>query len=111
MTKHAELKKVTEVHKRMVDHILLEPDVSNKGLAECFGYSETWISIIVNSDAFQAELEKRRQVHERDLSETILTKAQTLAGHSLDYLNDLFEKEDSPAEISSLTPADRKSVV
>jgi transcriptional regulator with XRE-family HTH domain len=46
-------------HDAMIDAIIQEPGITQNDLAKMFGYSVSWISQIVNSDAFQAKLASR----------------------------------------------------
>ncbi len=45
----------------MIDLVLQNPMISQNDLAEHFGYSAAWTSIIFNSDAFQARLAARKE--------------------------------------------------
>lgn len=47
-------------HEDCIDAILANPKVTQNDLAARYGYSATWISCVINSDAFQAALAKRR---------------------------------------------------
>lgn len=51
---------VRYTHDAMIDTIIACPEVSGKELAAIFGYSQTWISIIINSDAFKERLTERK---------------------------------------------------
>lgn len=53
--------KVSYTHEGMIDLIIMHPEMSQGQLAAHFGYSEPWISNILASDAFQAQLAKRRE--------------------------------------------------
>jgi hypothetical protein len=44
----------------MVDLIIAEPGVSQGEIASYFGYSQAWVSIMINSDAFQGKLAERK---------------------------------------------------
>jgi len=55
------IQKVRYTHDAMIDLILLKPGISQGELAREFGYTETWVSIIMNSDAFKVALAARRK--------------------------------------------------
>lgn len=55
------LKKLRYTHDAMLDMILAEPGISQGQLAAMFGYTETWVSLVLNSDAFQARLAERKE--------------------------------------------------
>lgn len=54
------IKRVRYTHDAMIDLIIENPWVAQGELAKHFGYTEGWVSIIINSDAFQARLEARK---------------------------------------------------
>lgn len=52
----AEIQKVRYTHEAMIEMIITNPAVSQGELARTFGFSDAWISTVINSDAFQAKL-------------------------------------------------------
>ena len=52
--------RVRYTHEACVDMILANPAVSQNDLAAHFGYSAGWMSIVVNSNAFQEKLAERK---------------------------------------------------
>jgi len=52
--------KLRYTHEAMVDLIIADPGISQNELAARFGYSASWVSTIMCSDAFQAKLAERR---------------------------------------------------
>jgi hypothetical protein len=56
----AGIAKVRYTHEALIDMIVTNPWISQGALAAYFGYSESWISTIINSDAFQAALHARK---------------------------------------------------
>jgi hypothetical protein len=56
----AGIAKVRYTHAALIDMIVANPWISQNELASYFGYSASWLSTIINSDAFQAALHKRR---------------------------------------------------
>jgi hypothetical protein len=55
-----EIKSVKYTHDAMIDEIVQNPAIKQGEIAKLFGYSETWVSIIVNSDAFKERLAERK---------------------------------------------------
>lgn len=47
-------------HDAMIDLVIAEPSISQGRLAQHFGYTEPWVSQVVNSDVFQARLAERK---------------------------------------------------
>lgn len=53
------IQKMRYTHDAMVDLIIAEPAISQNQLAAHFGYSPSWISQVIASDAFQSKLAER----------------------------------------------------
>ena len=93
--KKAELAKVRYTHDAVIDEIIANPSISQGALAKAFGFTDTWMSIIVNSDAFKERLAERKAfLVDPRLIATIEDRLDTLARGSLDKL---LEKLDSGA--------------
>lgn len=52
--------KASYTHEAMVDLIVAKPQITQGELAHHFGYTPGWISQVVNSDAFQEALARRK---------------------------------------------------
>ena len=65
------LKKVSYTHDAMIDLIIQEPMISQGEIAAYFGYSQAWVSQVINSDAFQARLASRKG----DLTDPLIVKS------------------------------------
>jgi len=48
-------------HDAMIDMIIANPAISQGMLAANFGYTQAWVSQVINSDAFQARLAMRKE--------------------------------------------------
>lgn len=57
----ARLRKIKYNHEAMVDMMIAKPGMSQNEIAAEFGLSPSWVSILINSDAFQAVLARRRE--------------------------------------------------
>lgn len=55
------IQKVNYSHEAMIDMIIAEPWIHQNELARRFGYTASWISTAMSSDAFQAKLDARRE--------------------------------------------------
>ncbi len=55
-----QIARVRYTHEDCVDLILANPGISQNEIAARYGYSAAWISVVINSDAFQARLAARR---------------------------------------------------
>lgn len=56
-----EIQKVRYTHDALVDIIVANPAVTQREMAATFGYTEAWMSIIINSDAFKERLAARKE--------------------------------------------------
>lgn len=89
-------------HDAMIDAILANPRVKQSELSQMFGYTQSWVSTIMSSDAFKARLAMRRELlvdpTVRDAIEDRLMgsaeRAQALLDRSLAVLQ---EKLEGPA--------------
>lgn len=91
-------------HDRIIDYILEAPTPPSQGeLAQFMGYSDTWISIMVNSDAFKERLEERKgELTDPVIAASINERLDGLARKTLDRL---IERVDSslPIRTADLT--------
>jgi hypothetical protein len=55
-----QIKKITYTHDAMIDKLIEDPSMSQAALARHFGYTQSWISQILNSDAFRERLAERK---------------------------------------------------
>ena len=86
--------KVRYTHDAIIDAILAFPAISQGELAKEFGFTQTWISIVINSDAFKNRLaERKAELTDPKLLATINERLDGLANRALDRLA---ERLDSP---------------
>lgn len=82
-----EIGKVRYTHDAMIDLILSTPAISQNELASLFGYSATWVSIVINSDAFQDRLaERKAELTDPKLRASIEERLEAVAKTALDRL-------------------------
>jgi hypothetical protein len=92
-----EIAKVRYTHDACIDKILACPDISQNDLAAEFGYSATWISTIVNSDAFQARLaERKKELIDPVIALAMEERLKGLASRSIEILMKRMEADDAP---------------
>ena len=81
--------KVSYTHDAMIDLIIADPSVSQGDLARFFGYTQSWVSTVKNSDAFQARLAERKgELVDPAIIASIDEKFRALADSSLSKLID-----------------------
>ena len=83
------LKKVNYTHDAMCDLIIAKPSISQNEIAMHFGYTQAWVSRVINSDAFQMRLAARKaELVDPTLVLSIEEKLKALTSASLDVLID-----------------------
>lgn len=89
-----ELKNVRWNHEELIDHMLANPGQHQREIAKVFDRTETWISIIVNSDAFKARLaERKEELVDPILKATLNDRICAAANKSMELV---LEKLNSP---------------
>lgn len=84
--------KVRYTHDAIIDTIIANPAISQGALAREFGFSEAWMSIIINSDSFQFRLEERKaELIDPIIKASIEERLNSLAKISLDKLMERVE--------------------
>lgn len=82
-------------HDAMIDLIIMNPAISQNALAAHFGYSPSWISQIISSDAFQAKLaERSKELVDPLVRTSIEEQFKGIVNRSLEILR---EKLDRPS--------------
>jgi len=84
-------------HEAMLDFIIANPFAGGEELSKHFGYSRSWISTVLCSDAFQSRLaERREQLVDPQLRMTLEEQARGLFARSMEVLR---EKFDQPSKL------------
>ena len=105
MAQSDQIKSVRPWHETLLEFIIANPRASGPETAMHFGVSESWISIVKNSDAFQELWASRRGEHFSRVSASLVDKVSALADVTIDALTDQVEREKATgtASIQSLT--------
>lgn len=94
-----QLAKLNSVHLALMDFMLQRPEASLREMADYFGYSVSWLSIVTNSDVFRAAFAERRVDIESRIAADIPTKLRGIAAQTLDKLAAKVEEIEDPAFI------------
>lgn len=87
--------KVRYTHDAMIDLIIADPAVSQNVLAAHFGYTASWVSQILHSDAFQARLSERKaELIDPTITANAESKFQAIVSRSQELL---LARLDQPA--------------
>lgn len=93
MAKSIQLQNIRAWHEELLEFILAHPRASLQETAFYFNVSESWISIVKNSDAFQELWATRRNEHFSRVSATVTERVTALAEISIDALTHKVEQE------------------
>lgn len=91
--------KTNFTHKALADALIANPRITTTELAKKFGYTTSWVSLVMNSDAFKVALEERKaEVIDPVLRLTVEDHYRALACRSVEVL---MEKLHAPASVIS----------
>ena len=86
------IQKIRYSHDAMIDMIIANPWMSQGELANQFGYTESWTSLVMSSDAFAARLaERRAELIDPTIAASIEERFKGLAIRSLAVLQKKLE--------------------
>ncbi len=97
-------------HKAIADSMIAEPEKKQRVLAHELDISETHLSIIVNSDAFEEYFALRRADHEERISEDIIAKFGHLAEECVDTLIERIQDERETVGLGVVVDATKVAV-
>lgn len=90
-------------HQAIADEMLANPMANQNQIAEKLGYTPSWISTVINSDAFQAYYRERRAEWDSELASKAHTRALEVGLKALDKTEDALEA----GEIDPVTVFDK----
>lgn len=80
----ANLKKLNHRHQQICNWLLMHPDRTQGDCARELNYTEAWLSMIINSDAFQALYQQRAEATGQVAVHSIANKLKGVAGLALE---------------------------
>jgi len=90
-------------HEQILHWLLVNPDRTQNECAEVFGVTPAWLSVVVNSDVFQARWRQLRQMLDANATQVIEAKALGVVAKGLDRLDSLVEYSADPNFVLSTT--------
>lgn len=91
--------KISYTHDGMIDLLIAQPAISQGALAAHFGYSQSWVSQVIASDAFQSRLAERKdELVDPTLRATIEEQFKGIVHRSIQILQ---EKLAQPSAVIS----------
>lgn len=89
----AQIKKVNWWHEAIFEWMISNPEASLRQCAEAFKVTQSWLSVIINSDVFKERFADRRDEHFSNVSRNVAEQVNGLASLSLDVLEERIERE------------------
>lgn len=99
----AEIQRVRYTHEAIAEFLVTNPTVSQGEIAKVFGYSESWLSQVINSDAFQAYYRKLADERGALATHTVAAKIAGFASLALDKAMEKLETGSSERFITDST--------
>ena len=79
-------------HKTLADIVLSSPELTQREIAKRLNRSEYWLSIVINSDAFQHYIaERRRDLHDPIVVERFEDKIAAVGSMAIDRIGERLE--------------------
>jgi hypothetical protein len=94
------VEKVSYSHQDMIDYILANPRVSQGELAQRYGYTQSWVSQVMQSDAWQSAFAARRDaIVDPTLTATVEERFRGITHLSLVKLQERLERPACPDNV------------
>lgn len=88
--------RMTHAHDAILDWLLMNPTAPLREMAQALGYSISWLSLVINSDLFQAKYAERRGAIETQIASDIPAKMRIIAQIGLEKLADKMARSEDP---------------
>lgn len=89
------IQKLRYSHEAMIEMIVAEPSVKQNELARRFGMTASWISTVLNSDAFQVKLHERMAEVWGEFSVPLQEQMKGLMARSMEILREKLDRHQS----------------
>jgi hypothetical protein len=99
MAQSVQVKSLNDWHVALMDFIIANPSANLRVKAQVFGVSQSWLSIVENSDSFREAMKARQNEHFGNVSRGIVAKLEATADIALEEINRRMEV-DAGAAIS-----------
>jgi len=94
---------ISYTHEAIMAYMIAFPHHGLREIGSYFGYSQTWLSQLINSDLFRAKLKERQDEHFSKLSATIVEKIEAAAHVGIEKLGNMLEKSEDPKFVKDAT--------
>lgn len=99
------LQDMSHLHEAVLTFIIANPGATLRQIGDYFGYSAQWVSILTNSDLFQARLRERQEQVFSAVTAEIPEKIRAVADLGLEKMAAHLEKTEDPRFILEATKA------
>lgn len=112
MAASRQISKVSYRHDAIIDWLLENPNEKTKErLARELNVTRTWLSIVMNSDAFKRRYEERRREYNEQFGASVIHKLHRVSVKALDALaRAVDEDECSPRELCEVSRVSLQSL-
>lgn len=102
MANSVQIQKVNWWHEAVIDWQLEYPHLKLYDCARHFGVTQSWLSVVINSDVFKELWAIRRENHSSYISSSLIDKTQALAHLTVETITEKIEKEKDNLSLSAL---------
>lgn len=90
-----QIQSVNHRHEAIIDWLMAHPEVKNlQVLCDQLNVSRSWLSIVMNSDAFRTEYQRRRDEYNKLYADEVQSKLFEASAKALDRLIDALDDDD-----------------
>lgn len=101
------IEKVSYTHDAMIDLLIANPEISQGEISDYFGYTPSWVSRVIRSDAFRERLAARKgEIVDPQILESVELQFEVLVKRSLEILQDKLRIENAPSADLALKTAE-----
>lgn len=88
--------RLSNAHEAMLNWLIVNPEKSQRELADAFGMTQSWVSTVCNSDLFQSALKEKQLAVGALVAQSVPQKLRMLADVGLSKLGDAMERSEDP---------------
>lgn len=92
-----QLKTLRPKHHSIMDFLLANPKLPYSAVAAEFNVTQAWLSTVINSDVFQAQLRARRSLMDDHVNRDIVSRLHNIAKKGLSTMEDILDDEEASA--------------
>lgn len=88
-----------------MDWMLENPQATLGDCARAMNVTQSYLSVVINSDAFKDRFNARREEHNAGVSKSVIERVEELAGTALEVLNERIAAERANVGLGAVTDA------